>query len=93
MMLEIKLVKDTKNRAYGNFIILGHEKARITISEKRNKTFDMYAETLLHELLHCYTTLLRTNGLKVTNKTEHKWIEDCEVAITNLMLKNFGRRK
>ena len=93
MMLEIKVVKDTKDKSYGNFRTLGKDRARIVISERRNKTFDLFAETLLHEMLHCYTTILRINGLKVTNAKEHKWIYDCEVAIANLMLKTFGRRK
>lgn len=93
MILEIKTVKRTHNKAYGNFITLGRDKARITIDESKNRTFNMFAETLLHELLHCYTTILRINGLRVTDRKEHKWIEDCEVAIANLMLKNFGRRK
>lgn len=93
MILEIKKVKRCRNKAYGNFLIRGNERAVITISLKMNPTIAEYAATLLHELLHCYTTLLRAEGFRVTDKKEHKWIEACEDAIIAVMLKTLGRRK
>jgi len=92
MILEIKKVKQCRNKAYGNFIILGNERARITISMKKNPTMGEYAATLLHELLHCYTTLLRVDGFRVTNKQEHRWIESCEDAIIEQMREHLKRR-
>ncbi len=88
MILEIKKVNRCKNGAFGSFVVLGRERARITISLERNKMLADYGATLLHELLHCYTTLLRVEGFKCTNKKEHKWIEKCETAILSLMQKS-----
>lgn len=93
MILEIKKVKQCRNKAYGNFKILGREKARITISLKKNKDMAEYAATLLHEMLHCYTTLLRVEGYKVTDKTEHKWIQACEDVVIHMALQILPRRK
>ena len=93
MILEIKKVKQCRNGAMGNFTILGDEKALITISLKKNKLMNDYAATLLHEMLHCYTTLLRAEGFKATNKIEHEWIEACESAVIKEALKVLKRRK
>lgn len=89
MILEIKKVDRCRNGAYGNFIILGHEKARITISMKKNDTLGEYAATLLHEMLHGFYTLLRVEGFKLTNKTEHKMIEETEDALFKIMRRYF----
>lgn len=93
MILEIKKVKQCRNGAYGNFHVLGHERARITLSLKRNTDMAEYAATLLHELLHAYMTLLRREGFRVTDAVEHKWIEAIEVVIIKLMLKILPKRK
>lgn len=74
MILEIKNVKDCRNKAMGNFIIKGNEKAIITISLKRNKTVAEYCSTLLHEMLHAWVTIFRAQGVKITNLKEHKFI-------------------
>lgn len=92
MILEIKKVRECKNGAYGNFIILGHQKARITISMKKNSRLSDYISTLLHEMLHAYATLLRAEGMRVDNKREHRWIEACENSILTLMQKMLKRR-
>lgn len=93
MILEIKKVKQCRNKAFGNFTIRGHQKALITISLKKNKDMAEYAATLLHEMLHCYTTLLRAEGFRVTNKLEHKWIEACEDVVIYMATKILPRRK
>lgn len=94
MMLEIKTVKKCKpDDAYGTFAITGPERAIITISTTRNRTISDYAATLLHELLHCYIALLKSNGFKVGAKKEHVWIEACEEVITKLMAKIMPRRR
>lgn len=74
MIIEIKNVKDCKNKAFGNFIIKGKEKMLITVSIKRNKFLADYASTVLHELLHAWTTILRVQGVKITNLREHRFI-------------------
>lgn len=92
MILEIKKVRTCKNKADGNFQTLGREKARITISMEKNRFFSEYSKTLLHELLHAYTTMLRSDGFKVTDKKEHKWIAGCEDAIIEEMVKTFAMK-
>lgn len=74
MIIEIKNVKDCKNKAWGNFIIKGKEKMLITVSIKRNRFLADYASTVLHELLHAWVTILRVQGVKVTNLKEHRFI-------------------
>jgi len=93
MILEIKKVKRCRNGAYGNFLMRPNNTALITISLKKNPTLAEYAATLLHEMLHCYTTLLRREGFRVTNSKEHKWIEACEIAVIDVMQKILPRRK
>lgn len=93
MILEIKKVKRCKNKAYGNFLMRGRSSALITVSMQKNPTLAEYAATLLHELLHCYTTMLRVDGFRVSDRLEHKWIEACEDAIIILMKKILPRRK
>lgn len=93
MILEIKKVDRCKNGAYGNFRIRGKDSALITLSLKKNPTIAEYAATLLHEMLHCYTTLLRVEGFRVSDKKEHKWIELCEVVVIEAMQKTMKRRK
>lgn len=93
MILEIKNVKDTRNKADGNFYILGHNRALITISIKRNPTLAAWGSTLLHEMLHLWTTLMRYNGLRVTDKREHKFIYAVEDAVLKTIVKYLKRRK
>lgn len=93
MRLDIRKVKECKNGAFGNFIIRNKESALITISIRKNPTVAEYAATLLHEMLHCYTSLLRAEGFKLTDKNEHKYIEASEVAVVSAMRKIIPRRK
>lgn len=93
MIVEIKNVRDCRNKAHGNFIIRGHDKALITISLKRNTTLAEWGSTLLHELLHLWTTLMRYNGLRVSDRQEHKFIYAVEDAVLKIMLKYLKRRR
>lgn len=93
MILEIKHVAKCRNGAYGNYYSFRDGRARITISLRKNKLLPEYMATVLHEMLHCYTTLARRAGFRTTDKREHKWIEDCETAIIEQMKKHFKRRK
>lgn len=83
MIIEIKNVKDCRNKAWGNFAIKGSEKMLITISIKRNKYIADYASTVLHELLHAWVTILRAQGVRVTNLREHRFIYAVERKILN----------
>lgn len=93
MKLEIKKVKACKNKAFGNFLLRGHDSGLITISLKLNNTLAEYGATLLHEMLHAYTTLMRREGFRVSNRKEHKWIEASEDAVLEAMIKHLGKGK
>lgn len=92
MILEIKRVRECREGEYGYFTIRSARRAYIAISDKRNRTVNQYAETLLHELLHFYTALLMAEGFKVSDRREHQWIRDCEDRIVRLMKKHIGRK-
>jgi hypothetical protein len=93
MKLEIKNVKKCRNGAQGNFLIRGHDSALITLSLKLNPTLAEWGSTLLHELLHFWTTLMQQNGMRVTNTREHRFIYAAERAILKVMIKYMKRRK
>lgn len=93
MLLEVKKVKDTRNKAMGNFILYGRHKAQITISLKRNTLLAEYMVTLLHELLHFWTTMVRKEGFKTTDKKEHQFIYAVEEAILIEMKRHFKKGK
>lgn len=93
MKLEIKNVKKCRNGASGNFLIRGRNSALITISLKLNTTLAEWGTTLLHELLHCWTTLMRQNGLRVGDKKEHKFIYAVEAEVLKVIVKYLKRRK
>lgn len=92
MRLEIKEVRSCRQGAYGYFKILGSRRARIAISIEKNRTLNQYAETLLHELLHFYTAILKAEGFHVGPRKEHKWIESCELTIIHQMQRYLKRR-
>lgn len=92
MKLQIKNVKKCRNGAMGNFLLRGHESALITISLKLNPTLSEWGSTLLHELLHLWTTLMRQNGFKVSDRREHRFIYAVERVILKVMLKYMKRR-
>lgn len=92
MKLEIKNVQRCRNGAMGNFLLRGHESALITLSLKLNPTLADWGSTLLHELLHLWTTLMRQNGFKVSNGKEHRFIYAVERAILNVMRKQLKRK-
>lgn len=93
MKLEIKNVKKCRNGAWGNFFIRGRDSTLITISLHRNTTLAEWGATLLHEMLHLWTTLMRKNGLRVTDRREHTFINATETAVLAVMVKYLKRRK
>lgn len=93
MKLDIKKVRECKNKAYGNFMLRGHESALITISLKLNQTIDEYGATLLHEMLHAWTTLMRKEGFRLSDKREHKFIYAVEDVIIKIMVAYLKRGK
>lgn len=81
MLVEIKDVKQCRNKAYGNFLLRGRESALITISLKKNQTVAEYGSTILHELLHLWVTILRKKTFKCRDSKEHRFIYAVEDAI------------
>lgn len=92
MIIEIKNVKECRNKAFGNFVIKGHEKVLITVSLKKNVTVAEYCSTLLHEMLHAWVTILRAQGVRTSNMREHRFIYAVERKILN-ELRYLKRRK
>lgn len=92
MVLTVKDVKACKNGAWGNFVLLGRGRARITISLKKNQLLAEYGATLLHELLHFFMTSLRLKGVRVKDTTEHRFIYAVEAAVLNKFRKHLRRK-
>lgn len=93
MIVEIKEVKQCRNKAFGNFICRGQNNALITISLKNNDTVAEYSATIFHELMHLWVTILRLKGFRCTNIKEHKFIYAAEDFILRMAKKHLRRRK
>jgi hypothetical protein len=93
MNLRIREVKDCKNKAMGNYLLLGHGSALITISLKRNQLLAEYMATMYHELMHLYFTLARKKGFRVTDRLEHIMIYEMEAASVRVMRRYFKNGK
>jgi hypothetical protein len=91
MLIDLKEVKACKNKAFGNFMIRGHDSILITISKKLNTTIAEYGATVLHELLHLWVTILRLKGFRATDDREHEFIDVVERAIL-ILSKKYLRR-
>jgi hypothetical protein len=89
MIIKLKLVPKCEGNCSGICIIHSANVCEIQISKKRNKTIDVFADTLLHELLHLWVTILQTHGLKEDMKIEHKFIADVLPMILKKLAKYF----
>jgi hypothetical protein len=56
----------------------------IEISEKKNPTIDLFAITLLHEMLHVWLEILKRNGATIDLRKDHKFIAAVENSICDL---------
>ena len=56
----------------------------IEISEKKNPTVDLFAITLLHEMLHVWLEILKRNGASIDLRKDHKFITAVENSICEL---------
>lgn len=93
MILEICEVQKCRDGSFGTFALRGRDRARINISLKLNESLAEYGSTLLHEMLHAFTTLLRKKGFKVTDRKEHKFIYAVEADVVKQMKKHLKRGK
>lgn len=93
MLVEIKDVKQCRNRAYGNFMLRGRNSALITVSLKKNETVAEYASTILHELLHLWVTILRKKTFRCGDTKEHRFIYAVERSIYRLARKHLKPRR
>lgn len=78
MIVEIKEVKQCRNKAFGNFILRGSGKAQITIALDKNDTVAEYCATVFHELMHLWVTIMRSKGFRCTDIKEHRFIYAAE---------------
>jgi hypothetical protein len=84
MIIIIKLVDRCPEDFSGEFRVLSNGRCRILISKRKNKDLTEFADTLLHELLHFWVTLLQTYGVKESIRREHKFIDE---AVPDVLLK------
>lgn len=91
MKLTVKLVSNCPRNRRGEFIIKSNSKAEIHISKLRNKTVGEFSETLLHELLHFWCTILQSHGLAKPQRKEHKFIYKAVDKIIHIYNQTFGR--
>ena len=90
--LKLSHCPDTKNKAMGNFHILGNKQYLITVSEAQTKPVIEYVHTVVHELLHFVFTLVRIKyKTQLTERKEHKVIEKMEAAITDIFVEEVLR--
>jgi hypothetical protein len=85
MLIVIKDVKRIKGQCYGITRYMGRKKIAIDISMELNKDLAEYGSTLLHELLHVWLVILRSNGAVINKRKEHPFIYQVERQITNLV--------
>lgn len=85
MILEIQDVKAHSDGSSGWFINHLNGRAKISVSLKRNKKAADYASTLLHELIHCWFSIIRPKGITIGDKTEHAFIYAVERSIKQLI--------
>jgi hypothetical protein len=91
MQLAIKLVDKCPCGRRGEFLTLSSNRCEIQISKARNKTVSEFAETLLHELLHFWITILQTHGLREGIRREHAFIFDVTPRILQKVAHYFRR--
>jgi hypothetical protein len=76
MNVTIKIVKRCSGDDCGQFVTISKNRYQILIAEKHNKSIGEFADTLLHELLHLWVTVLEHNGLKEDIRREHRFINE-----------------
>jgi hypothetical protein len=85
MLIVIKDVKKIKGQCYGITRYKGRKKIEIEISQELNPELAEYGSTLLHELLHVWLVILRSNGAVINKRKEHPFIYQVERQITDLV--------
>jgi len=93
MFIEIKEVKQCRNKAFGNFVYRGQNNTLITISLKKNNTVAEYSATIFHELMHLWVTILRSKGFRCTNIQEHRFIYAAEERVLAMAKKHLKARR
>lgn len=93
MRVEIKEVKQCRNRAFGNFLLRGQQSALITVSLKKNDTVAEYSATVFHELMHLWVTIMRSKGFRCTNIKEHDFIYAAEDHVLRMAKKYLRPRR
>jgi hypothetical protein len=85
MLIQIKDVKTIKGQCYGITRYVSPKKIKVEMSLSLNKDLAEYGSTLLHELLHVWIVILRSNGAVISKKQEHPFIYLVEKKITRLV--------
>lgn len=85
MVIVMKNKKRIRGKCFGITKYVNRNKVLIEISEEMNKEPAEYYSTILHELLHVWVSIMKTNGVKATKEKEHKFIYKVESQIVETM--------
>lgn len=85
MIIVIKDRKKIKDGCYGITKYVSPKKIVIEISLSLNKDLAEYASTLLHEMLHVWVVILKSNGATINRRKEHPFIYKVERRIIDLL--------
>ena len=81
MNIKIKLVKECSKKEYGTCEVVDSNNILIEVSKKKNSKMNQYFVTLLHELIHAWVFIMKANGIKMSDRKEHRWIYSVEAVI------------
>lgn len=80
-------VRKNNRECYGLTRILSKDRAIIYISKSANKNPGQYAQTLIHEFLHLWLSMLQAVGAKIDFRRDHTFIYAVEASIIKLSKK------
>lgn len=85
MIIHIKQRNRLPKRRFGVVKYLSPQRVRIEVSLERNTSLAEYSLTLLHELLHVWLEIIKSNGAVTDKRNEHKFIYAVERQIIQLV--------
>jgi len=91
MKLTVHFLDKTKDRSFGRTYSNNGRKGRfISLNMRKNKEPIVFFQTIVHEFLHIAFTLVRNFArVKVTNRQEHRFIQDIEDYMILLFVRRF----
>ena len=91
MIVEIKTVPNITRKGYKKYssicgltTIKSKDHVLIEIAEDKNKELSEFSITLLHELLHVWISIIKSNGAPINLRLGHKFIYAVELEVAKL---------